>query len=211
MHAESQSPQLLEERGVFRFEDSVHQAVESFFGELGGPSRSDAATALILRELAYLSAAEFSLAPLLIEPKPTLPISEPLVVDAGSAMLALIKTNCISIEWPCLDTSREGRHLNLNDVTAFSGDVRKLEVMGLSSQNPPEEIGALLGAVERLESLHQAASTELAKRVGASGVIRIQGFLWVIKLGLPREPVAELIGNAFEAFELTQPAGAAMA
>lgn len=202
MNGDVRTPSLLEERGLFAFTLDAHEEFARFFDNARVAERSNP----ILRELAYLTAAEYALAPVLVEPRNVLPVAEPFAVDAYAARVALVKGNCVIIEYHTARV-REGQRLTLADVTAFSGDVSKLETVGLSSYEPPTEIGDIARAVDELERLHREEPSDIARRIGESGVLRLQGFLWAAKLSLPRQDLGEAVADAFDAFELSQPVG----
>lgn len=202
MHNDAETPSLLEEKSLFVFDPQTHQEALTFF--LASKPDLDPSSAL-LRELTYLTAAEFSLAPIFVEPRQTLPVPEPIPVDVAATRLALAKANCIMMEW-CSGQVSEGT-LRLPDITAYGGDVTKLETVGLLSHEPPTEIGDLARAIDALEHAHRGSPAELGQRIGNSGVLRLQGFLWAVKLSLPRGNLAQAVADAYDAFELHQPVG----
>jgi hypothetical protein len=95
-------------------------------------------------------------------------------------------------------------------VTAFSGDVSKLRAAGYGLEQR-DLIGDVVRAVDRLEDGHQNSASDLARRIGDSGVLRLQGFLWAVKLALPQQPLVEAVDQSFSAFQLMQPAAKAVA
>jgi hypothetical protein len=202
VNGDVRTPGLLEERGLFAFTPAAHDELGQFFDDPAIASRSTP----LLRELVHLTAAEYALVPILVEPRSVLPVAEPFTVDTGPARVALVKANCVIIEYHTARV-REYEQLTLADVTAFSGDLSKLETVGLSSQNPPTEIGDVARAVDELERLHLAEPSEIARAIGESGVLRLQGFLWAVKLSLPRQDIGDAVTDAFDAFELSKPVG----
>jgi hypothetical protein len=198
------SPDLMQERGLFRCEPDLHNEIANFFFELEGSAWDRFRAGRVLGELAYLTAAEYALEPLLTDPKPTLPVPEPLAVEARHGRLAVVKANCMIF---CVEFQAEPR-FTLPDVTAFSGDVSKLNAVGLESGTSENIVGDLARAVDDLERIHRESSAELARRIGDSGVLRLQGFLWAVKLSLPHVSVADAVETSFEAFQLTQPTSA---
>ena len=197
------SPRLLEERAIFTFHtEALHEistAIAALEQHLGPRTQ-------LLQELTCLTAAEFALLPILIDPRSMIPITEPTPVDAAYARLALAKTNCLYITWLCGRTSSRPQ-LSLVDITAFSGDVAKLEAIGFRSV-PEPGVNEMARAVRTIEDAHRAAPAELAQRLGGSGVLRVQGFLWAVKYALPTDPRLELVMNAsYTAFGLDQPLG----
>lgn len=191
---------LLAERGLFAFDGGAHEEISHFFEEGGRQPGYE-----ILLHLAFLTAAEFALTPILSYPRAVLPAREPISVDAAAARLALAKANCIVIEY-CGERVQAGS-LTLPDVSAFGGDIAKLEAVGLSSAEPPTEIGDAARAVDALEHAHRQAPTKFAQELGESGVLRLQGFLWAIKLSLPHRDVAQAVADSYDAFELSRPVG----
>jgi hypothetical protein len=199
------SPTLLEQAGLFTFEGEAQSHLSGFFERITPQVELEAQTqGALLQELVHLTAAEYALAPALQAPRPMLPLKEPVRVDQGAALLALAKADC-SILWPDCPTGRAQR-LTLASVTAFSGDISKLALVGVSAADPPSGIGDLARAVDDLERLHRRASDQHAQELGASGVLRLQGFLWAVKLSLPEGSLESAVKDAFDAFELTQPA-----
>lgn len=192
-------PSLLEARALFEFTPEAQEEVSSFFLNRADTDRGDG----FLPELTYLTAAEFALSPILIYPRVVLPVPEPIPVDVPSVRLALAKANCMFIEF-CSERMQDGS-LRLPDVTAFGGDIAKLEAIGVSPDEPPTEIGDLARAVDALEHAHRQAATDFAQQVGESGVLRLQGFLWAVKLSLPRRDPARAVADSYDAFELSQP------
>ena len=204
MHDQPESSRLLEELNLFAIETAAHEEIATYFDSHDEPEAS------VLRDLVILTAAEFALSPILIEPRQILPVSEAIPVSQGWGRMALLKANCVAIEW-CVGRSGAQVPSTWFDVTAFGGDIAKLEAVELSSLEPPREIGEVARAVDRLEHMHRDSPHELVRSVGESGVLRLQGFLWAVKLSLPRGDLATAVADAFEAFELTQPVGGTVA
>jgi hypothetical protein len=197
------SPTHLAQRGLFAFDDAARETIEHCFAQLG-----DRAEASVMPELVALTAAEFALEPLIAEPTPILPVPQPIPVSARDAALAVVKANCNPIF--CFPEA-QGQPFTLPDVAAFGADVAKLAAVGISVIEPSTEIGDIARAVDRLELEHRGSDVTSAQRLGESGVLRLQGFLWAVKLSLPERPVPEAMDAAFEAFELTEPVSGALA
>lgn len=161
----------------------------------------------MIQELVCLTAAEFALAPAVVDARPMLPMQEPIAVSEDNARLALMKSNCNPIF--CMTSVIRERHLTLADVVAYGSDVAKLEAAGLSNHAPPTEIGDVARAVDDLERAHREVPSAVAQAIGTSGVLRVQGFLWAVKLSLSHRDVADAIDDAYEAFELSEPVGPA--
>lgn len=203
------SPSLLEERQLFTFDPGARHEISVSFAALEVHLEPNAQ---LLHELTYLTAAEFGLIPIFDQPRSVLPVSQPLQVSELHAHLALAKTNCLYIEWSCKRFQIEARQLSPSDVAAFTADVAKLEAVGIPSREPLSEIAQLADAVTTIEHQYRQAPTDLARRTGESGVLRLQGFLWALKLSLPTEvPLQQAAHDSYEAFSLDQPVGGSVA
>lgn len=194
------SPTLMEERGIFVFDPSAVQEISTWFDSLPA--------AEITRELVCLTAAELAVMRFASYPGSVLPLNKPVLVTHEEALLALLKTDCNPIV--CISGADE-RPLTLNDITAFSSDVAKLAALGLSIEEPPDEIGEIARAVDELERMHRAAPPGRAQVFADSGVLRLQGFLWSVKLSLPRGDLDQAVDDAYEALELSRPVGGTLA
>jgi hypothetical protein len=146
-----------------------------------------------MRELLSLSAAEYSLLPLLAEPHSP---KEPIRVGSFAARLAICKTDTM-IEYPCRRDVQSG--LSILDVVPFSADIERLAVRDARTEEGAE---ALAEAVRDLERTHIEHPNRLVRAVGEAGVIRLQGFLWAAKLMLNRVDGAEAVALAAAAFDL---------
>ena len=203
------SPSLLEERRLFTFGSGARQEISRSFADLGVHLEPNAQ---FLHELTYLSAAEFALTPIFERPRTVLPVSEPLEVSELDARLALAKTNCLYVEWGCKQFQVEARPLSPLDVVLFTGDVAKLAAVGLEPREPVSDIGALADAVTKVEHQYREAPTDLARRTGESGVLRLQGFIWALKLSLAMElSLQQAVDESYQAFSLDQPVGGSVA
>jgi len=197
-----ESPKLLSERGLFEFDPAAifeisqgFQSVEHHASEL-------------VEELVALTAAEYALMPLFGFSGSLLPVERPFHVRPSEALLGLLKTNCGLTM--CFDRVAEEKRLTLADVTAFSSDVSKLASVDVSIEHPPEEIGDIARAVDVLERAHLESPVVRGRQFGESGLLRLQGFLWAVKLSVPQGNLGQAIDDAFEAFELTRPVGGAL-
>jgi hypothetical protein len=205
MSHEPDTPRLLEEKGLFTFRSSAVDEISSFF-EMREPTLGLSTDDL--RELVLLTAAEFALLPVFDQPPASLlPIEEPLPVERLHARLALAKTDCLYIEH-CFEAAAM-RQLTLPDVTAFSGDVAKLEALGVSSADPPRELRGVADVVDQLERGHREARDSRAQSIGDSGVVRLQGFLWALKLSLGERGLAldQALEESYGVFQLDMPVG----
>lgn len=203
------SASLLEERRLFTFSPGARQVIFASFADLAVHLEGNAQ---FLHELTYLSAAELSLIPIFERPRTVLPVSEALEVSELDARLALAKTNCLYVEWVCKRFQIEARPLSPLDVALFTGDVAKLEAVGLEPREPLSDIGTLADAITTIEHQYREAPTDLARRTGDSGVLRLQGFLWALKLSLSTElSLQQAIDDSYAAFSLDQPVGGSVA
>jgi hypothetical protein len=194
------SPNLLYESGLFAFGDSALSEVESWFEPLGGvvPDRGR------VEELVCLTAAEYSLVPHFQADGSLLPVRERIGVGKEEARTSLLKANCNPIF--CLTDLAEKRP-SLADVTAFSADVSKLVSVGASIEEPSLEIGDVARHVDALERAHRESPVAGGRRFADTGVLRLQGFLWAVKLSLWTGDLGQAVRDAYEAFELEEPVG----
>jgi hypothetical protein len=200
-------PNLLQERGLFIFAEGARQAIDGCFGDLPPNPSWGGDYVARLHELNYLAAAEHALTAVVLSPYPVLPVTEPFAVRADDATLALMKTNCQWVEYH-LQELAQSQSLRLSDITTFAGDVSKLMQVGIDFEDPPHEIGDIARAVDEIEHAHRQAPYRRARELGQSGVIRLQGFLWAVKLALrATDDLRQPIGDAYEAFELAKPVG----
>jgi hypothetical protein len=200
MWPELMSADVLAERGLFRFDDDARATIDDFAREMRPVAswHERALTPELTTELLALTAAEYALVPKLERLEQVVPVREPITVRCSAAILSVLKCNCASIEW-C------ARSLMLSDITAFSGDISKLSSVEAFGGEMPDAIGDVARAVDRLERAHAEAPAELSQRLAASGILRLQGFLWAMKLVLPQQDIAEAAAGAYEAFELDAP------
>jgi hypothetical protein len=202
----------LSDRGFFTFNDDVVSPIHQFIEDLEG------SLSLTLGDvdewgqaLLYLNAAEFALLPALIRPpnQPLVPIREPIPVGREAALLAITKSDCMCLNWPNHTSRiREGKPTPLWEVTAFAADVSKLAAVDIAPEDPITDIAQLSDAVGRLERAHSASGNRLAQQVAEAGVLKIQGFLWSVKISLLTMDASEAVRTAANEFEITAPAHA---
>jgi hypothetical protein len=193
------SGEHLERRDIFRFDPAANAVIDDCLERLGETERwaeQRGAAAAYLPELIALTAAEYALSPWLTGREGRPVTQAPVTVDGDAAALSVTKCDCTSIYW-CRSES-----LTLFDVTAFSGDVSKLVTLGVPAADPPAGVGELLRVVHELEQAHLESPVEAARRLAELGVLRVQGFLWTVKLALPQLDVVDAIDRAYSAFEL---------
>jgi hypothetical protein len=176
----------------------------TFFSER---SRSGYEASELAPELLALTAAEFALEPVLDRPRRVVPAEQPINVAEQHARVAIVKCNCLSL-LGCVGPL-SWQPLTFPDVMAFAADITKLAAAGVPVTDPPSEIGDIARAVAVIEGMHRDESAPAhVQAVGASGVLRLQGFLWAVKLSLPRRALDEAVAEAYDAFELMHPTGA---
>jgi hypothetical protein len=176
----------LESRNLFRFEPDVAQVIETFVGATNAAyTNLDPAYLTQVREQTHLAAAEFALIPALVEPGAVQLATEPVQVDGADAALAALKWDC-QLLTGCLQLRPET--FGPDELTVFSGDTSRFNaLMGdwpkLAAD--PAELHNFVLTMERAHAQHQAP---LVNAVAESGVLRMQGLLWRLRLtvaGLP--------------------------
>jgi hypothetical protein len=198
----SQAVAHLDRLGLFQFDSQVIDEIGEFPAKIEEEDR-----VAMLRELTFLTAAEFALEEIIAWPRDALPVHDPIQVDVRAGRLAMAKSNCRSVVWSCFGILQPAARLTMHDVTAFSSDVAKLVQLGISPDEPPDAVSELADAVYKLEDGHMNHPSDYARALGESGVLRLQGFLWAVKLALPGGDMQEATDGAYEVFRLTEPAG----
>jgi hypothetical protein len=165
-------------RGVFDFSSSMH-ALDEIIEEYAAAGANEDEVSYT-RDLTYLSAAEYALLPLYLEPAESLvPLEHPLLVSHEATMVAALKVDC-STTW----VHQRPEAAQLWDVALFAGDMSKIE--RILQRNPTlDDIEHL---VEELESRYLEGMTSVARSIGNSGVVRVQGLVWKAKLALVHDP-----------------------
>jgi hypothetical protein len=177
----------LESRNLFRFSPEVGRAIEPFVEatEAAFPNL-DPAYLTRVREQTHLAAAEFALLPGLTEPGAISVAVDPVEVDQADAAMAILKWDCQLITG-CPTVESFGPA----DLTVFSGDSSKFDALrgdwpGLTAD--PEELHSF---VRTLEAAHERHRAPLVNAVAGSGVLRLQGLIWRLRLtvaGMPGYP-----------------------
>jgi hypothetical protein len=195
--------QVLQRREVFDFrgtEDLAEELVHEYRG-MG----ADEDTSNFTRDLVCLSAAEFSLMPLITRPSGSvLPLQSPIAVPPEAVRIAAGKVDC-----SYMDVHRRKEKLEnirLWDVMLFAGDMSKIELLG-SQELTLEDLET---TVQGLEERYQRSESSVGRAIGESGVLRIQGLLWKAKLALhidPRE-YEGYVDQYLERLPLSEPATA---
>jgi hypothetical protein len=199
----SQVPYLLRDRNLFAFDEAAAEEITREFAQVeaqGGEVDP------LLVELVCLTAAEYSLARWMPYQGRLVPLQNPIQVEHRDAVLGFLKADCNPMFPFCFDWHDGDGLLNLADMTAFSSDVAKLARLELRvAPDLDDTIGDLARAVDTLEAGHLESPSPRARALGASGILRLQGFLWAVKASLPRNDLEHSVAAAQEAFELTQP------
>jgi hypothetical protein len=199
--AESRAALALSERRLFRFDSLALEVIEECVRALESEGL-DTRRLRFIGDLVHLSAAEFSLIPSISTPNENLlPLSEPLLVEDWAARLAILKTDC-SPDWGCYEESVNEGTLPLWDLTLFSSDVSKMVAEEQESGRMTEL--DLYRHVRTIESKCVESHVPIASAFGRSGVMRVQGLIWRLKLGLAKqENLVEVAGRYLEEFTLT--------
>jgi hypothetical protein len=177
----------LESRNLFRFRPEVGQAIEPFVEATAVAFPNlDPAYLTQVREQTHLAAAEFALIPALAEPGVIKVTVEPVEVDQADAALAVLKWDCQLITG-CPQTETFGPA----DLTVFSGDTSKFNVLIGDWPKLIADSQELHGFVRALEAAHERHPEPLVNAVAESGVLRLQGLIWRLRLtvaGMPGYP-----------------------
>jgi hypothetical protein len=194
--------------GIAEYATNAVREVEGFMSEQERRFSSED-PALFSRGMAliYLSAAEFALLPAFVEPaQAVIPPAAPLSVDLGHARLAILKSDC-PISFP-VHPRNEGALPW--DVMVFGGDVSKTAILLPDWDRITEGPNVLYDLVGRLEEMHIDSGSRLARDVVNSGAIRVQGFLWRVKLTVAAHPsfdtgISETVDEALDTLALRRP------
>ncbi len=199
---------LLQAQQLFKFDTETLREIAASLDAL---TQFALAPVELLQDLVSLTSAEFALLPVFEAPARGRSATRPLNVSPQHARLALAKTNCLYIEW-CVGRYATERRLSILDVTAFSGDIAKLQSVGVQLFELDTDPTALVRAVNDIERAHREAPVDLARRIGESGALRVQGFLWTLKLSLTLDVSLEAAAEAsYSAFELDDALGGSKA
>jgi len=185
---------LFSEAGLFRFTEPADDVIKSFVGDSGrghGPWTERAVATI------YANAAEFALLPIFAGfwDMP-LPPASPVEVTENAAYLALFKGDCSTIIWTHPPDSQATSPL---DITVFSGDISKLiriRTNFLENYNPQ----SIQASAAALEDSYLVSFSPGANRIAESGVVRLQGLLWHVKLAIAAEVPEREIGRAIAVY-----------
>jgi len=188
----------LERLGIFDF-SSIRPYFEHALGSIEG---DDISIVEIAGRLAYLSAAEFSLLPILLEGgfPPVLPLRAPLRVDGGAASVAFLKTACLPYAG-----CKPGPH----DMALFSSDFDKLR-LAASYIGAPDEYDSYWDRFDELirvlDDRYRGSNFELTRAAGGRGLIPLQGAVWKARLGtlIDHPNLADALADYARDFELVE-------
>ncbi len=199
---ESGAARALESRHLFRFDPASGAVVDEFVTTAGGTeTATDPAELTRIGEFVSLAAAEFAL---LDAVGTQTPGTAPVTVSAAQARRGLLKYNCtIILGCRLLDPD----HFGANEMTVFSSDASRIETVGMTWDAIRESPDNLHELVRRLDEAHRNHPSFLVRSVGQSGVVRIQGLLWRMRLTLAgfdsyRGPLDEALRASMAALDI---------
>jgi hypothetical protein len=195
----------LESRNLFRFDPEVVPVIEGLVraANAADPDR-DPVSLTQLRELTHLAAAEFALIPALADPGSVNLATEPVRVNKANAALGVLKWDCDILTgcWPL-----QSRIFGPDELSVFSADTIRFNVLMGDWPRLAADPGELHNFVRVLESAHAQHQEPLVNAVAQSGVLRVQGLLWRLRLtvaGLPgySGPLEAALDDSRKAFDL---------
>lgn len=176
----------LESRNLFRFKPEVAQVIEELIRATDAAVPNlDPAYLTQVRELTHLAAAEFALIPALVEPGVVKLAVDPVQVDRAAAGLAVLKWDC-QLLTGCL--ALQSHTFGPNELTVFSADTSRFNTLAGDWSRlaaDPRELHNFVRALERSHARHRAP---LVNAVAESGVLRVQGLLWRLRLTVAALP-----------------------
>jgi hypothetical protein len=176
----------LESRGLFRFEPEVAQVVEELVEATStAVTNLDPAYLTQVRELTHLAAAEFALIPALVNPGVVKLAVEPVQVDQAAVSLAVLKWDC-QLLTGCARLQPET--FSPDELTVFSGDTSRFNALVGDWPRLAADPGELHNFVRALESAHERHRAPFVNAVAESGVLRVQGLLWRLRLTVAGQP-----------------------
>lgn len=174
----------LESRNLFRFSPEVGRTIEPFVeATTAAFPNLDPAYLTQVREQTHLAAAEFALLPGLTEPGAIKVAVDPVEVDQAHAALAILKWDCQLITG-CFETEDFGPA----DLTVFSGDTSKFDALDGDWPRLISDPQELHNFVRTLEAAHEQHQAPLVNAVAGSGVLRLQGLIWRLRLTVAGAP-----------------------
>ncbi|MFC6595703.1 hypothetical protein [Kitasatospora paranensis] len=140
-----------------------------------------------IRELALISAAEFSLIPEFLDP---LASRAPYQVRDRDAELALLKTDTstlIPIHLRAEPSAYLEPLVSRYDLSIFSADIAKLQLLDEEWwEKVDRDHGAIWRQVEDLRHSHLVCPWMPARMVANSPLLQIQGLLWMLRMAISR-------------------------
>jgi hypothetical protein len=181
--------------GLFDFSEVDRLAIDMLGGSADEPPEwAEGQSWQVALSLVYLSAAEAAIVEPFTagEPPPALPLQEAVRIGLRHARLAALKAGCSPTFWHRSEAGFE-------EVALYSGDAVKLRLAvtevapwAVASFNNIYE--AFPRVVERVAERYDGAASPLAQEVANTGLVLIQGLLWMGKLAslLPEAPLQAL-------------------
>jgi hypothetical protein len=173
--------QVIERRGIFDFGEA-HQVARGHFDQYHAAGVDEDQVEFI-RDIVYLSAAEFSLLPpTLTTSAPLLPLQAPLKVGPQAITAAIVKADCTGLDYHYRRVDEDA--VPLWDVALFGGDMSKIEFL----QGDRLRLDSLEELILELEQRFTGSQTTIGKTIAVSGMLRVQGVLWKAKLAVNLTP-----------------------
>jgi len=179
---------VLEAGELFIFHPDIRGEVGAYVDSVESVlPETDPAQLSQLTELVHIAAAEFSLTPVLTDPTSDVPLPPrgPIQVAPQFARLAVLKYDC-TLATICLHTSPSD--YGPSDLTVFSGDTSRFIALDGDWNELTQSPSVLQSHVLRLQQVCEEHPSQLVRDVAASGVIRLQGLLWCLRLTVMRQP-----------------------
>jgi len=179
---------VLEARELFIFHPEIRGEVSAYVDSVESVlPETDPAQLSQLTELVHIAAAEFSLTPVLTDPTSDVPLPPrgPIQVAPQFARLAVLKYDC-TLGTICLHNSPSD--YGPSDLTVFSGDTSRFIALEGDWNELTENPAVLQSYVLRIQQVHEEHPSQLVRDVAASGVMRLQGLLWRLRLTVMRQP-----------------------
>ena len=182
---------LLEQSGLFLFDSAETRVVRDFASstrlqQLG--LELDPGSVTQTSDLLHLAAAEYAVgrscaeAGLGVSPPQR---SAPVYVTEADAVLGVLKYNCNLIDG-C--AARLASDFRPDDFSVFASDVRRLESFNLSWTAVTQDRQQLYYYVSQLERVHFSQGYSVASAAASTGLIRLQGVLWAMRLAIMGQP-----------------------
>ncbi|WP_189272429.1 hypothetical protein [Kitasatospora griseola] len=177
----------LQRAGLFAFSSTAVEEVDEFCRSWLAHDFEVSSKLQGVRELALISAAEFSLAPAFLDP---LAVRPPYEVSRDDATIALLKsdTNMIIPVHLKGDPDQGLESLvSRNDISVFSADIAKLQLLAPGWwEEVNHDHDRVWECIEDLQYAHRTCPWIPARMVAASPLLKIQGLLWLLRLTISR-------------------------